>query len=350
MFSEQIKKSFEKLKYNNIHIIKYTIIGIASITLELLIRMFLIELNLNQKNAELLSISWSILFAFYLNYKFNFDIPKRKLIRALIYFVSISICSYIFQKLASYYFLPLDRNYNVDRIITSGSIYLFVFYLHRKFSFRKFRHVGIAVYANGIEDILSIKSRIGIYADFIHVDIVDKTIIGDLSDVRSYRMETVRAAWPQLPIHTHIMSKYPSQWISEVSKVSDVIFVHDTIGEDLNKVRKKIEDLGCHFGLALHAGESYEDLDLLLDTVGYVLILAIAKPGHSGQKFMHEAYQLIRNVNEVASAKNIVVCVDGGVDNETILKFDSDQVVSGSFVLNAIEPKSQILKLQTLSE
>ena len=163
-------------------------------------------------------------------------------------------------------------------------------------------------------------------------------------------METVRAAWPQLPIHTHIMSKYPSNWISEVSSVSDVIFVHDTLSEDLNEVRRKIEDQGCHFGLALHAGESYEGLDLLLDTVGHVLILAIAQPGHSGQKFMDEAYQLIENVNEIAAAKNIVVCVDGGVDNETILKFNSDQVVSGSFVLSAIEPKSQILKLQTLSE
>ena len=98
MFSEQIKKSFEKLKHNNIHIIKYTIIGIASIALELLIRAFLIESNFGQNNAEALSLCASILFAFYFNYKFNFDIPKRKLIRALVYFIFISIFSYILQK------------------------------------------------------------------------------------------------------------------------------------------------------------------------------------------------------------------------------------------------------------
>ena len=51
--------------------------------------------------------------------------------------------------------------------------------LHRRFTFRDFKRVGVAIYANGVENLKDIYERIGQYPDFIHVDIVDQTFSED---------------------------------------------------------------------------------------------------------------------------------------------------------------------------
>ena len=76
--------------------------------------------------------------------------------------------------------------------------------LHRRFSFRDFKQVGVAVYANGVEDIRGIYKKIGQYPDFIHVDIVDTSFAPDAKENKIYRMETIKTLWPNREIHTHI--------------------------------------------------------------------------------------------------------------------------------------------------
>ena len=59
-------------------------------------------------------------------------------------------------------------------MIISGSCFIIFYFLHKKFSFKDYVKVGVAIYANGVEDINKIYEKIGPYPDFIHVDIVDK--------------------------------------------------------------------------------------------------------------------------------------------------------------------------------
>ena len=181
--------------------------GVFSLFLEFIIRAYLITLGLDQILATLLAIPCGIMFAFWTNVKFNFKIPKSRRNQALVYFVIVSCFSGFVQWLLKNILSFESLNYEWDRLIISGSIFIMAYIFHRKYSFRDFKKVGVAIYANGVENLQDIYTKIGQYSDFIHVDIVDNTMIEDAEDIKTYRMETMQAYWPNTQIQTHIMMK-----------------------------------------------------------------------------------------------------------------------------------------------
>jgi pentose-5-phosphate-3-epimerase/putative flippase GtrA len=350
IFSDEFKKNIFLFFFKNYHIILYVIFGVMAITIELIFRRILININLNEEVAVWAGLGVGIFVAFFLNVKYNFSIPKRKIIFALTIFCVISLCSLLVQRmLIEEYIDQLKYSYELSRLIISGSTFIIAYAFHKRFSFRDSRMVGVAVYANGLEDISKIKQKIRSYPDFIHVDIVDKTIKEDIAEVTAYRLEAIRAHWPKTEIHTHIMSNSPSYWIKEAATYSDVVFIHDNIKEDLKDIKNKIRFFGSEPGLAIHAKNNYNNLQTLMEDETNVLILSIESPGQSGQIFLDKAYSLIKNINSLSNRENFKLCVDGGVTDRNICTFDSDYIVSGSNVLNAKEPFRQIINLKTLN-
>ena len=67
------------------------------------------------------------------------------------------------------------------------------YFFHSKFSFKDFKKVGVAIYANGVEDIPQIFNEIANFPDFIHVDIVDQTVNKNSKKVLSYKTEVIKA-------------------------------------------------------------------------------------------------------------------------------------------------------------
>ena len=55
---------------------RYCIIGIISISFELIIRLILININLNSNFSSFLALFFGINLAFILNIKYNFTIPR----------------------------------------------------------------------------------------------------------------------------------------------------------------------------------------------------------------------------------------------------------------------------------
>ena len=49
---------------------------------------------------------------------------------------------------------------------------MFAYLLHKKFSFGSSAKLGVAIYASNDSNVHNIFQKIGIYPDFIHVDIV----------------------------------------------------------------------------------------------------------------------------------------------------------------------------------
>ena len=80
------------------------------------------------------------------------------------------------------------------------------------------------------------------------------------------------------------------------------------------------------------------------------ILLSIGKAGHSGQEMMPIALDLIEKINNLPFRSQIKLCVDGGITSMNHNNFESEQIVSGSHILNAQNPKLQIMKLQTKSE
>ena len=325
----------------------YMVIGALSLLLELGLRSQLQFLGVHVFLATTISLIMGILFAFFGNTYVNFRIPPARRNRALLYFVAISLFSGALQWSVSQGLDELNLGYDQSRMFISGSLFMVAYLLHRRFSFRDFKQVGVAIYANGVEDLQSIYAKIGQYPDFIHVDIVDASFAPDAKDNKTYRMETIRTLWPNLEIHTHIMSKSPSRWIPEILSYSDIVFIHWECDEHIETILKQIQQSGKKAGIALCMSTVPEKIEQQLKNVDAVLLLTIPEPGRSGQKFDMDGLVYIDQLNSMPFRKKFRICVDGGVNDKIAPQLQVEDVVSGSSVLNHRDPKKQILCLQT---
>ena len=325
----------------------YIVIGFLSLMLELGIRLQLLWIGLPTTLATIVSLAMGIVFAFIGNAWFNFRIPPLRRDRAFVYFAVISLLSGGLQWLISKTIITLDWDYEQGRLVISGSLFMFAYLLHRKYSFRDFKRVGVAIYANGVENIEDIHKRVGQYPDFIHVDIVDQTFVPDADETKVYRMEAIRAFWPNLEIHTHLMSKTPSQWLPEVIPYSDIIYLHSECDENIPDLLKEIRFHGKQAGIALTMKTSPDKVQSILEKADAVLLLTIPEPGRSGQMFDMGGLERIEELKDMSCRKELRVCVDGGVNEKIAPLLQVEDIVSGSAVLNHQHPKYQILRLQT---
>jgi ribulose-phosphate 3-epimerase len=342
--------SFNYLFYRYRFLLLYIAFGIISLLVELFVGRALISFNILSFFSLALSFIVGLITAFGLNIRFNFHIAQPKRQRALLYFTLISSVSYLvqyfFRQKLIYFGLPMEAS----RFLIAGLFFILSYLLHRKFSFKEFKKVGVAIYADGVEDIKLIYDRISNISDFIHIDIVDKSFNPTCKDVKAYRAEVVRAYWQKKKIEVHIMSKTPSIWLDDLLPYVDIIYIHAEINENVQEVIKKIESAGVKAGIAVGISEKLQSIYPFLENVKHVLLLAIPKPGFSGQKFDMEILPWIDELNQHANRQNFEICLDGGVNQTTVKYLNVESVVSGSFILSAPNPIKNIMLLQTSGE
>ena len=68
---------------------------------------------------------------------------------------------WVFQKLIIGHFIQTNVSYEVTRLITSGSFFIIGYLLHRQFSFKDFKKVGIYFYLNNSLNLNKIFNIIG---------------------------------------------------------------------------------------------------------------------------------------------------------------------------------------------
>ncbi len=345
-------KNINFLFYRYRFLLLYVIFGILSLVVELVISKFLLSYNASYFPAITGSFIIGLLSAFFLNVRFNFHITPAKRKKALFYFSIISIMSFSIQLLLRSSIHKYGYNMDISRFVIAGSFFMVSYLLHRRLSFREYKKVGVAIYADGVEDIKLIFNKISNISDFIHIDIVDKTYNPNCKDVKAYRAEVVRAYWQNKKIEVHIMSRNPSIWLDDLLPYVDVIYVHPTMDENLAEVIDKINISKVEAGIALSIHEPLEIIDSYIENnkIKHVLLLTIPKPGFSGQKFDASALPLLEVLNAHKKRSEFEICVDGGVNDSTVKYLNVESVVSGSFILSAPNPIKNIMNLQTSGE
>ncbi len=339
----------EKLTQKKLNFfIRYCFIGFISIAIELLIRKFLLSININNTVALLLPLIIGITFAFISNVTFNFKIPRYYYKKSFIYFSIISISSFTFQYLLSKFFIFENLNYEITRFLISGAVFLIAYNFHIKFSFAKNKKVGVAIYLDMQENINDIFSKVGFYPDYIHVDFVDKSMNENVGEPNFEKFHEIKKKWPNHRIESHIMSKKPLEYIHQFLKYSDVIYFHYEIDDKIEKVSSLINNNKIKAGLVLHASKKYEDLENLVKSYKEILILCIENPGESGQEFLEKSNELIEQVNNLKIRDKFNLCVDGGLSQKNISKIECEKIVSASYVFKNANPKRQIKNLQKI--
>ena len=276
--------NYKLLTYKYRFFFGYIVIGVLSLFIELLIYNFFNSFQSNQLLNSFLSVLTGILFSFWFNVRYNFKISKSKRNRSLYYFLFISFISYLIQVLLINR-IETALSYEKLRVMISGSFFWIAYLFHRRLSFRDFKKVGVAIYANGVEDLQLIYNKVKANPDFIHVDIVDETFNKESKQTLTYKTEVIRGYWNSKFIECHIMSKYPKKWILEIIKNVDRIFIHPEIDENIEELFQYIKENNCETGLVVQNVDQLIVFEKLHHIIDSVLILCIENPGYSGQSF-----------------------------------------------------------------
>lgn len=171
--------------------------------------------------------------------------------------------------------------------------------------------------------------------EWLHFDSMDHSFVPPLT----FGPMVLQAARPyaQMVFNAHLMVANPEPLLAEYAEAgADGIVVHREAVADPAAVLRQIRDLGCQAGLAYNPPTPVSDLVRWVEYLD-VLILMSVTPGWSGQKFMPEVIEKVREarriLDEAGSEAKIVV--DGGLNGETtplVVAAGCDVAVSGSYL------------------
>lgn len=354
---EFYSKKINFLLYRYKYLIRYMVIGVGSIFFEVLliglIRKISNSFGYIMHPYIIISIGFlgGVVFSFILNSRINFPVPKNRNLRTFRVFLIISTFSFllnlILMKVVFERFIFMD--YNIMRFVTAAIIFMISYTLHRRFTFIYIKEVGVAIYMKKYENIPSIKSKIGFYPDFIHIDLVDKSYNPSAEDVDLSKGAQITKEWPLTKKMMHIMSKHPSHWIKKVHLFSDFIIFHVETKEDVNELIKLCRSYHKKVGISIFYQTNIDSIIKYLNDIDLVQVLGVPRPGHSSQNLDQAALEKLNLLNNIKDKYKFEICFDGGVKLTNINKINAKYVVSASTILKADDAVKAIYDLKTSS-
>lgn len=207
--------------------------------------------------------------------------------------------------------------------------------------------------------ILDCKSRIeGVLelnktkTSYIHVDVMDGKFVpsvqfSDMKEIHGIHLVT------KYPMDVHLMVDNPCDYIRWLKDMNiEFITIHLEIDEDKRELFKSIRDLGYKVGLSIKPNTKVKEIEPYLDEVDLVLLMSV-EPGLGGQKFMENTVDRIKELKELIknSGRDILIEVDGGINNETITKIrDVDIAVVGSYITKSDNYSKSVKELLQVSK
>lgn len=178
----------------------------------------------------------------------------------------------------------------------------------------------------------SIKKLNDTDTDYIHIDVMDNIFVPNyqlpIDEVNELGTYTKK------PFDIHLMMIDPEPYIRKLKIDNiDCITIHLEINKDITKLINIIKSLGYKVGLAIKPKTDLNLIDKYINSIDKVIIMSV-EPGFGGQKFIPESINRIKKLRN--KKKDLIIEVDGGINNETIKEIDaiSDIAVVGSYITN----------------
>lgn len=177
----------------------------------------------------------------------------------------------------------------------------------------------------------------GTSTSYIHIDAMDGKFVPGLQfqDIEEV-IKINQVAEKKLDVH--LMMADPSAYIKELDNMNiEFITIHLEIDKDIKEIFSQIRGFGYKVGLSIKPGTDVKEVEPYLNDVDLVLVMSV-EPGLGGQKFMDSTVKRISQLKELIdkSGRDVVIEVDGGINDETILKLDgADIAVVGSYIVKS---------------
>jgi len=343
-------KTIKFLRYRFQYVLNYMVIGVFSVLFEILLINYVFVFNIPFLINVILGFLGGVTLSFILNAKLNFKVPKSRNTRTFIVFLIISILAFTLNLIIMKIILSqIYINYGYLRFTTAIFIFFITYTTHRKITFDFIKKVGIAIYLNEEEDLSEIYSKIKYYADFIHLDLIDKSFNKNAKKIDLSLVKEIDKTWA-LKKMLHIMSKKPSIWIKKLSKSVDIILFHLKIDEPIEEVIKLCKEHNKEIGICLKKETEINLILKYLPHINFVQVMGIDNLGDSGQLFNPDSLKKLKQLNKLKKKYNFQIIFDGGVKPTNIWRINAKYIVSSSALLSSKDPIKLFMELKTSSK
>jgi len=202
-----------------------------------------------------------------------------------------------------------------------------------------------------MRDIESISSE----CRYLHLDVMDGHYVPNISIglpvITSIRKHS------DLIFDTHLMMTEPHKYIGDFVKAgSNRITFHVECSDDPHGLIRKIRELGCAAGVAIHPDTPIEKIYPFLEkgACDQILIMSV-RPGFGGQSYLEGSTQRIAHVREILekNGSEAVIAVDGGINVRTIYEAagaGARLIVAGSTVFKKEDKAQAVRELRQIAE
>lgn len=190
---------------------------------------------------------------------------------------------------------------------------------------------------NNIEEV--IKKIDNTTCDYIHVDIADNIFVPNKSLDDNLLINILSNTEHKKDIH--LMVKDVKKYIDIYKELNPEFITFHVETDNVLDMINYIKSLNIKVGLALDLDSDVNLLNDYLDRIDLVLLMSV-KAGFGGQEFSNKVFDKISYLKD----KNVLIEVDGGINNKNYKLIDSDIKVVGSYITNSDNYEETIIKLK----
>ncbi len=183
--------------------------------------------------------------------------------------------------------------------------------------------------------------------DYIHVDVSD----GKFTPIRNLNLDVFRILNEtyETPIIAHMMVTNPSYYIEKIIEYIEIFTFHFEIERDINELIEEIGSKKKKVGIAINPDTDIMEIVPYLGSIDLVLVMSVY-PGGSGQKFIPQSIEKVKNLKKLKENYKFLIDIDGGVNINNAKKLEVDILSSTSTILNAKDPNYVIYELKHSDE
>ena len=191
------------------------------------------------------------------------------------------------------------------------------------------------------------------HADIIHLDVMDGTLVPNISFGFSVIDAVAKIA--EKPMDAHLMIVHPEKYFGRCAKAGcSMLSFHLEAARKARsspaRLLDEVRSLGMKPGLAINPDIPVEDVFPYLEHAGYILVMSVFA-GFGGQKFIPETYGRVKALKEEIGRRGLdcLIQIDGGADLSnaaSLYEAGVDIIVAGSAVFKAPDPAAAIAAMK----